>query len=180
MGFYFDLQASSGKGLYQETRVPTYFWGLFAFAGFALACMYGAAYSVMGDLAKVGTRWDKLVLFTILMSLPLYLLVGLKLLLVRKEVRFFGSTLEIGFRFGERFFWKKSVDKANVAEVCLENQKPAPNLAPRQHRDSQYFIRGHWRVRVIQRNGKAIAVDKHTERGALEPLYDDLTAWSRG
>ena len=45
------------------------------------------------------------------------------------------------------------------------------------HDDGQYFIRGHWRVIALLKNGKQLTLDRHTEKGALTLLYRNLCLW---
>lgn len=164
-------------GHYAETEVPSSFWMLFAVAGFALACMGGAAFTVLQDLAKMGGTFDQLLLLAIAMAVPCYLLIGAKLALVRKHIDFSGDVLKISFRIKEIALWSRSLPRSGIKEFRLENQIPTQNLAPRQHGDTQYYIRGHWRLVCTSFSGRHFILDKNTEKESLEPLLIELQHW---
>ncbi len=187
MGFYLELrpngpaaQESATNGyfaeFYEQTPPPV-FWLLYGVAGFALVCMGLAAYSLLGDLAKSGSFFDTLLVACIFSSVPFYFLIGLKLVGFRKMVRISGDELVVGFQFLRKIRFAKRVNRSQIKDISLINQRPRPNVAPGQHDDPQYYIRGHWRVVVELRNGKSIVVDRHTEKGALEPLSLSLMNW---
>jgi hypothetical protein len=183
VGFYVDLtqvedHLSPTKGTeFSEKEMPLYFWGLYACAGFALACMGGAAHALLGDLLRTGTAWDQFLVWAILGFIPLYLGIGLKLASLRKFVRLEESEIRFGYRFFKHTIFERRLERESIREILLLNQKPTANLAPNQHEDQQYYIRGHWRVVVEKKQGRRLIVDKHTEKEALIPLHRTLTQW---
>ena len=183
MGFYLEMQGVDSPHPHSQARefaektVPIVFWGLYTFAGFALLCMGFSAHSLLGDLARLGSQWDQVIVWAILSAIPLFIVIGLKMLGLRKFIRFDETTLRRGFRFFGRTLWEKKIPRNKVLSVDLLNRRPSPNIAPRQHEDSQYFIRGHWVVRLNLRGGKSLILDKHTEKGTLVPLYTELLHW---
>ncbi len=177
MGFYIEMTPSSTAGEYHEGGVPGVFWALYAFAGFALTCMGLAAHTLLGDLARVGGSWDRMIVWGILAAVPFYLAIGVKLLGLRKFAGYRGDELRVGFRlFGVPVLVKKA-QRAETARIEIVNQRPSPNLAQKYHDDPAYQIRGHWRIIVTRKDDSRFVVDKHTEKGALEPLTAELQAW---
>ena len=181
MGFYIEMKKSNPLGLggeeFKEASTPQVFWALFGLAGFALTCMGLAAHSLLSTLLKTGDIWDLLLVSAIFSCVPIYLTIGLKLIWVRRFVSFNSNTLVLGYRFGHFPFWFRRVSKQQVVLAELVNLRPSSNLAPLQHRDSQYFVRGHWRLVLKLRNGKRLNLDRHTEQGALLPLYHSVLNW---
>lgn len=174
MGFYLELFPVAGETEYREQAVPNVFWILYGLAGFALACMFGAAYSLLGDLAKAGSTFDRALIGSILSAVPIYVLLGVKMAWVRKFARYDARGVEVGHRLAGKTLWKRFVPWAEVKSVELVNQRPTANLAPRQHGDAQYYIRGHWRLLLVTRENKEVVLDRHTEKEMLEPLFTDL------
>ena len=174
MGFYMELSPTQTPGEFAEKEVPPVFWVLYLIAGFALACMAGAAHLLLWDLAKSGSWFDILLVGTIFLAIPAYILIGIKLAGVRKFVWLSPGKLVLGFRFFGRPIVRKELREEDVAGIDLHNKKPTPNLAPEQHDDPQYAIRGHWRVSVKTKKGRDIVVDRHTENEALIPLAGAL------
>jgi hypothetical protein len=175
-----EALADKFGGHYGETQVPPSFWMLFAIAGFALTCMGAAAFTVMRDLAEMGGAFDKLLLFSIFLAVPFYLIVGFKLLLVRKRIDFKGEVLRVAFVARGWTIWSRTWYRKDIRDFKMENHVPTQNLAPRQHRDSQYYIRGHWRLVAETHQGKKYTLDKNTDAEALEPLLNDLKSWLSG
>jgi len=175
MGFYLEL-GPAGQNEYREHSVPPVFWILYGLAGFALCCMFGAAYTLLGDLARAGSTFDRVLILSILSAVPFYLAIGVKLAWIKKFVRFDGAGLTVGFRLGKWEFWKRSTTWSSIQSIELVNQRPTANLAVRQHGDAQYHIRGHWRILVKEKAGKEFVADRHTEKEMLEPLYLALTS----
>ncbi len=178
MGFYIEMRKSPTPGGFLESPPPAVFWALYAFAGFALGCMGGAAHTLLGDLAKSGSAFDRGLVWSIWAMFPVYLLIGLKLWAVRRFVLFEKDGITFGYHFFKRRFLERHVSRGDLADFNLVNHRPHPNLAPTQHEDSQYYIRGHWRVVVTNREGKDFVLDRHTEKGALGPLYRELRHWA--
>lgn len=178
MGFYIDLQrAPTAECEFAELGTPPVFWVLYAIAGFALSCMGAAAHAVMRDLARLGSELDVALVWAILASVPFYFLVGLKLVSVRKFVRFEGDTLEAGYRVFGHAIYHRVVRKDQIRGIALVNQRRAPNVAPGQHEDRQYYVRGHWRLVVQRASGRDLVLDRHTDEAALEPLRAALLSW---
>lgn len=180
MGFYLELKPVAGGGAYHEEGIPGYFWALFGFAGFALACMGGAAYALLWDLARSGSAWDQLLVGVIFAFLPFYLVIGFKLAFMRRFVDYRGEELRIGFQVGKSRWFEKRVNRKDIQEILFINQRPAGNVAPVQHKDKQYYIQGHWRLIALRRNGKKILIDRHTEKAMLEPLHKAILVWVSG
>jgi len=174
MGFYLELFPVTGEKEYREQAVPGVYWILFGLAGFALACMFGAAYTLLGDLARAGSTFDRFLIGSILSAVPLYLLVGIKMAWVRKFARYDTKGVETGYRLFGKAFCKRFTAWSEVKAVELVNLRPTANLAPRQHADAQYYIRGHWRLILAGKDGKEVVIDRHTEKEVLEPLYRAL------
>lgn len=176
MGFYIELVRFQ-PGVYSEGEIPKAYWVLYGIGGFALICMGGAAYALLIDLAKTGWIGDQILVGSIVGAIPLYLLLGLKLVWVRKYVEIGAEVVQTGFRFAGYTFLKRSVHRSEVAQAVLFNKKPSENIAPTEHRNSQYYIRGHWRVGLKLKNGQFIVLDKHTEKEAIHPLFQELQDW---
>ncbi len=182
MGFYLELRKAvvDGSIEFREQVPPPVFWLLYFVAGFALVCMGAAAYALLGDLVRSGSFWDVLIVAVILSAVPLYLLLGLKLMSLRKKVLFTDDKITCGFQWRKRLFFRVEVPHSDAREVVILNQRPAPNVAPSHHDDRQYYIRGHWRVGIQLKNGKTVILDRHTEKEALEPLRLQLENWITG
>lgn len=178
MGFYFELKPAPQHGLFREEAVPGFFWALLGFAGFALACMGGAAYALLWDLATAGSVIDQILVGTILAFIPLYFVIGFKLAFLRRYVEYQGEEIRVGFFMGKRRWFEKRVPRSEIKEILLINQRPSRNLAPREHSDKQYYIQGHWRLLLLKKNGKKVLLDRHTEKPALEPLQKAVCAWA--
>ncbi len=172
MGFYLELYPLSGEDEYREQAVPKVYWILYGLAGFALTCMFTAAYRLLADLVRMGDPWDLALVGLILSAAPIYFLLGIKMLWIRKFVRFGSGKIGVGFRMGRWKLCESSLPLESIQSVELINRRPSANLAPVQHGDNQYFIRGHWKVFVVAKNGKEIVLDRHTEKEALEPLWN--------
>jgi hypothetical protein len=114
---------------------------------------------------------------TIFSAIPLFILTGIKLLLVCKFIHFEEDSLRMGYRLGKKSFVLWKVPKKEVKEIILINQRPSANVAPVQHEDSQYYIRGHWRLVAITQQNKPIVLDRHTEKGALHSLQNSARNW---
>lgn len=177
MGFYFQLNRAPDGGRYLETELPFGFWVLYAIAGFALACMSLAANTVMADLVRIGGTFDKLLISSLFLALPVYLLIGLRLWRIRKEIRFMPQAIVIRYGLGNFTLYSSSIAKSEIRQVTLTNERPSPNVAPRAHSDRQYHIQGHWRVGLELVSGKTIILDRHTEKEAVEGLRQDLERW---
>jgi hypothetical protein len=178
MGFYFELKKTGSDNLeFREQGVPQVFWTLYGLAGFALTCMGLAAHSLLVTLLNTGDPWDLILIGSIFFSVPVYLLIGVKLLWVRKFVQLEPNQLALGYFVGSRRFTLKRLPKSEIKEVLLINQRPSSNVAPARHGDSQYYIRGHWRLLVNTKSGKHLVLDRHTEKGALHSLQSSLRTW---
>lgn len=178
MGFYIELKKAEGQvSEFREQKPPQVFWTLFGLAGFALTCMGLAAHSLLRTLLNTGDPWDLAMVGAILGFVPFYLALGIKLLWVRKFIVFKPDSLVMGYRLGNKAFNFKTVKKSEVAEFFLINQKPSANVAPAQHADSQYYIRGHWRLILKTQTGKLVTLDRHTEKGALHSLQNSVRDW---
>ncbi len=173
MGFYIDLKPV-GTGEFKETEVPFAFYTLFAIAGFALVCMGLASHMLMADLVKVGTAFDFILIGSIAMSVPFYLLMGVKLFFIKKFVSIKNGLVCYGFTFRGKVFYKKQIRLSDATSVALINKRPTKNVAPVMHNNVQYHINGHWRLVLNLKNGKAVVLDRHTDVDALKPMYDLL------
>ena len=178
MGFYIDLNPVGVNGSeFRETEVPPVFWFLYVIAGFALLCMGLTAHTLLRSLAKTGAGFDLILVSLILGFVPFYFLIGFKLGILRKAVSFSGEKLFTGHLWGGKPFLQKKLNRTDIKEILLVNLKPSPNVARVSHDNTQYFIRGHWRVIAVTRDGKQFTLDRHTEKGALDPLYQALVGW---
>jgi hypothetical protein len=83
MGFYLELEPAS-TGEFTEKKIPSSFWVLYAIAGFALTCMFLTANSLLRDLARTGSDLDSLLVYSIVLAVPFYIAIGVKLLAFRK------------------------------------------------------------------------------------------------
>lgn len=180
MGFYLEMRRSGTRREYGEHEIPPAYWFLFAVAGFALSCMGAAALTVMRDLVAMGNLFDKALIALILSSVPLFLFLGLKLLGIRRYVAFDGNTFELGHRFFGRPLWVKRIARDQIEEIEIRNDRPSPNLALLHQDDPGYVVRGHWKVLVKPKTDKPLVADRHVERAAIEPLYQDLLNWLGG
>lgn len=174
MGFYIDLRPVTPTE-FKETEIPFVFYTLFAISGFALLCMGLASHMLLADLAKVGTAFDFTIIGAILLSVPFYLVMGLKLFFVKKFVSVREGKVSYGFTFKGKAFYKKEIPYEDISSVELVNKRPTKNVAPVMHNNVQYHIQGHWRIVLNLKNGKSVVVDKHTDIDALQPLYRLLT-----
>jgi len=178
MGFYLDLiPAQSRPNEFREVPPPAYFWALYSISVFALGCMALAAYQVLGGLAQEESLIDKFLVGSFLFAFAFLGLTGLKFVGVRKFVKLEKDSLVYGYLFfgtpliGQRLF------KKDISSIGLVNKRPAPNRAPDLHEDSQYYVRGHWRVVVALVGGREKVLDKHVEKEALVPLVEFLESW---
>lgn len=174
------MQKHSGQGPvleYSEGATPGVFWTLYAFLGFALLCMGLAAHALLGDLFRSGDWFDKALVWILYGCAPLYVGIGLWLGFIRKFVRAEGDRLMVGRRFGKATLWQKRFSRDELAAVRLINRKPAANYATKLDDDTQYHIKGHWRVVAWKKSGGAVTLDKHSEREMLVSMETDLTAW---
>ncbi len=179
VGFYYEMTQAPGTPEFTEGKTPGVFWTLYAFLGFALLCMGLAAYSLLGDLFRSGDWFDKLLVWTLYACGPFYLLTGVWLAACRRFVRASGPALVVGRKLGKIQLWARTLPKASIAAVELLNRKPAANYAPQHHDDSQYFIKGHWRLVAWKKAGGYVSLDKHTEREMLVAMEAAVAAWLR-
>ncbi len=178
MGFYIELKKTDNvEKEFKEQKAPQVFWTLYGLAGFALTCMGLAAHSLLLQLLTTGDYLDLLLVGSIISSVPIYVLIGIKLLWIRKYIRFLDTDLVIGYSLGNKYFNFKTINKSEIEEVLLVNQRPSANVAPAHHADPQYYIRGHWRLVIKTKLGKLITLDRHTEKGALHPLQNSVRTW---
>jgi len=180
MGFYLDLNPKTPEGnWFVENRPPAVYWALYAIAVFALLCMGLAAHQVLGGLVLEASWFDWGLIIGVALVVVIFLVVGFKMIALRKFIDFKGQELRLGYYIFGYSAFSKSFTRDRIADIVLVNQKPAPNLAPQFHDDPQYFIRGHWRLILeTQKHGKYV-LDKHVEREALLPLFTALKAWWR-
>lgn len=182
MGFYLELkptQTSSLTDEFIEQAPPPTYWALFLIAVFALICMGLAAYPILGGLLTQGSSLDWVFFLILLMIIGIFLFVGFKMAFLRKFLRFKTTELEVGYYGAGIPFVSRKWSRSEINEVVLFNHQPAPNLAPQTHHDSQYYIRGHWRLLVKLKSGKGFVLDKHVEREAMEPLFLALQEWMK-
>lgn len=179
MGFYIELQRTTPTE-YSEKEVPGAFFSLYAIAGFALICMGVSAYALLGDLFREGSWFDRAIVLILGLSIPAYLAAGIKIFSIRKFVRFSGKSVSWGYQSFGRSWRVRSVTRDQVQAIELTNRRPSPNIAPRQHDDGQYYIRGHWQLILRTRDGKTHVIDKHTEKEAVSALETDLRVWMQG
>lgn len=178
MGFYIELKKTANQGNeFREQKPPQVFWTLYALAGFALTCMGLAAHSLLIQLLNTRDPWDLLLVGSIFSAVPVYILIGIKLLWIRKYIRFSADEMVLGYFVGQNDFNLKKINKSEVTELMLLNQKPSANVAPAHHTDPQYYIRGHWRLILKTKEGKMITLDRHTEKGALHALQNSVETW---
>ena len=180
MGFYFEMRktpSTSPAIEFAEGSSPGVFWALYGFLGFALVCMGLAAHALLGDLVRSGGWFDRALVWVLYSCVPLYLATGLWLGFARKFVLAENATLRVGRRFGRKILWQKQLKRDEIAAISLINRKPAQNYAPLHHDDAQYYIKGHWSVIAVKKQGGAIPLDKHTEREMLLPLETALKGW---
>lgn len=173
MGYYFDLEPE-GTNTFSEQRVPTVFWGLYALLGFALACMGAAAFKVLSDLLNTGSYFDRTLIMCFSLSIVGYLLIGVKLVWVRKFVDFSNDQLTWGFRMGGHVLFLREVARKEITAIDIEHSASTPNQAYQLHADRQYYAQGHWRLIVRTRGGKKLTLDRSSEREALEPMGASL------
>ncbi len=181
VGFYLELNRDPKSSEYREDFVPFVYLGLVGFSFLALLGMGLAAHTLLAQLASRGSSfWDKFLVYSPLACLPVLLLLGIKLAGMRKFLRFDGNTLTRGFRLWGRPVLVTKLARQEIAELLLENHRPKSNLAPRHHDNPAYYVRGHWRLMAKTKNGATICLDRHTEREALIPLYEDSSTWLLG
>ncbi len=173
MGFYFEMRQETPTE-FKESKPLSVFWFLYAVGGFALLCMGLSAGSLLWQMAQSESIWDRLIFAAVLSFVPLFILCGLKLWLVRKFIQAYQGKLEWGFTFGKRPLWVRSLPLNQISKVDLTHEKRSSNLGQRQHGQTEYHIQGHWRV-VIESGGKKYGIDRHTDREALLPLYHFLS-----
>jgi hypothetical protein len=179
MGFYLELRHVPSLEEFSESEIPRAFWALYLIAGFALICMGLAAHTLLGDLLRMGSFWDWALVTLILLTLPIYFLIGLKLGGIRKFISTQGNELQVGYRcFGKKLFFRRTA-VSEIKEITLYHKARSTNFAPQEHEDAQYYVRGHWRVGALLKNGKQFTLDRHTEEAALVPLADTLRVWLR-
>lgn len=178
MGFYLDIVPLSKKPTeFREVPPPAYFWVLYLISVFALACMGLAAKQVLGGLAHEDSLIDKLLIGSFGLALLGLLVTGIKFIGMRKFIKCEQEELSHGFLlFGFPFF-RNRLKRSNVLRIDLVNKRPAANLAPQLHDDSQYYVQGHWRVVAALRGGREKVLDKHVEKEALVPLSSTLNEW---
>jgi len=178
VGFYLELSRANEGPEYRENFIPFVYFGLLGFAALALVGMAAAAHTVLADLVAGGTSiWDRVLVFGPLACVPVLLGMTIKLGAMRKFVRFEGNKLSWGSRLFGRPFRVKMLGRPGVASFELVNQRPKANLAHVHHDNPAYYVRGHWRLVVKTKEGAEHLLDRHTEREALLPLYDDLQSW---
>lgn len=177
MGFYLELSRKSPEPEYRENFVPFVYFGLLGFSALALVGMGAAAHGLLAQLANEGGAWDAILVYGPLACLPVVLLFALKLAGMRKYIRFEGDHLTWGYRLFGKPVLTQTASRDEVAGLEMENHRPKGNLAPRHHDDPTYYVRGHWRLLLVKKNGEKARLDRHTEQEALVPLFDDLNAW---
>lgn len=178
MGFYIELKKTDSAGQeFKELSPPQVFWTLYGLAGFALTCMWIAAHSLLFKLLTTGDAWDLILVGSIIAAVPIYILIGIKLAWVRKFIRFQGDTLVCGYMLWTYPLTLLNLKRAEVEDLLLVNRRPSANVAPAQHADSQYYIRGHWRILLKTKSGRLITLDRHTEKGALHSLQNSIRTW---
>ncbi len=178
MGFYIEMTRATKAPEYRENFIPFVYFGLLGFSGLALVGMAVAANEVLADLAAVGSSfWDKILVYGPIACVPVIGAMTVKLAAARKYIRFEGDTVEWGTRLAGKPFRLRTLNRPQVVGFELENHRPKSNLAPQHHDNPAYYIRGHWRLMMKTKEGNPLLLDRHTEREALIPLYDDLNAW---
>lgn len=178
MGFYIELKKTDDSGMeFRDQNPPPVFWTLYGLAGFALTCMGLAAHSLLFKLLTTGDLWDLVLVGCILSSVPIYILIGLKLLLIRKYIRFSDDLVMLGYKVGNYEFNLKNLHRSEISELLLANRKPSANVAPAHHQDPQYYIRGHWLLMLKTSHDKFVTLDRHTEKEALYPLENRIKDW---
>lgn len=176
MGFYTEI-AKGRPGFYLEGAVPPVFWTLFAIAGFALICMWGAAHSLLFSLADTGNWYDQALVWIFALMVVVYVGFGVKFAWVRKFVHFEGSRIAWGFRFGDRVVYEKQLEREEIAQIVLTNHKPSGNRGEQTHDNASYHYRGHWQIRAVLNSHGYVILDKNSDKEPLEPLYEELRAW---
>ncbi|MCB0417218.1 MAG: hypothetical protein H6617_00515 [Bdellovibrionaceae bacterium] len=176
MGFYFEMQPA-GDREFKEASAPPVFWTLYAILGFALACMSGAAFTILRGMAAKGDALDVALYYMFLSTLPLFLLLGVRLLWVRKFIALGDKTIQWGYRLGGWTLFKKTLSRDRVKQVLFLSRVPTPNMAPQIHDDQQYYFQGHWRLVLRLDSGKDVRLDRHNERAALEELFEWVSSW---
>ena len=182
MGFYLELrprQTGSFVDEFVEQAPPPTYWALFLIAIFALICMALAAHPVLDGLLAQGSSVDWVLVFVLVIIVGIFVFVGLKMAFLRKFLRFRNTELDAGYYWAGVPLVSRRWSRSEINEVVLFNYQPAPNLAPQTHQDSQYYIRGHWRLLVKLKSGRIFVLDKHVEREAMEPLFLALQDWMK-
>jgi hypothetical protein len=180
VGFYFEMKRvpeAAGPLEYREGKTPGVFWVLYAFLGFALLCMGLAAHALLGDLLRSGEWFDKALVWALYACAPLYLGIGVWLAWAKRFVRAEGDRLRVGRSLGRFTLWQRQMLRLEVAKIGLLNRKPSANYATKLGDDTQYHIKGHWRLVAWRKSGAPLTLDKHTEREMLVPMEADLLAW---
>lgn len=179
MGFYLEMRPRpEDESEFREDKAPPVFWFLYLVLGFALGCMGAAAFTVMRDLISQGSALDLALAGFFVVAVVVYVLLGVKLVAVRKFVRL-GEALEVGYRLLGRPVLVRRIEKKQIDSVDIINRRPSPNVARYQHDDPRYQIQGHWAVSVKGKSGQRVSVDRSTDRGALEDLFASLQEWCR-
>lgn len=178
MGFYLELTPCGNE--FRETRIPGVFWFLYLFAGLALFGMGASAFMLLRALASQGGLWDQIIVASTLVFIPIYLLIGVRLISIRKFVRMEGEVLKKGYRLFGKELIVRDIRRHEIENIELINQRPSPNIAPKEHDDSEYFIQGHWRVVALLKNRSPVALDRHNQKGALVPMAGKLRQWVEG
>lgn len=178
MGFYLELTPRENE--FRETRIPGVFWFLYLFAGLALFGMGASAFMILRDLVSQGSLWDQIIVAGILVFIPIYLLIGVRLLSIRKFVRMEGEALKKGYRLFGKELIARDIRRHEIENFELINQRPSPNIAPKEHDDSEYYIQGHWRVVARLKNRSLVALDRHNRKEALVPMAQELRRWVKG
>lgn len=178
MGFYIELKKIDSLGNeFREQNPPPVFWTLFGIAGFALTCMFLASHSLLEKLLNNGDPIDLFLVGILFITIPVYFIIGFKLACLRKYLLFTPSKLSMGYSIGTTKLTARTVNRLEIDEVLLINQKPSANVAPSHHTDPQYYIRGHWRLVLKTHKGKIVTLDRHTERAALQLLEATTKTW---
>lgn len=176
MGFYFDLESIPGVG-FREVRVPTVFWALFALAGFALVCMGAASFTILKALLETGSLVDRALILGYWVAVLGFLGVGIRLALIRKFVDTANDALTFGYRFGRWKLFSRALDRSAITEITIIHSSPGPNTAPTLHRETRYYLKGHYRLIAKTNSGRVWTLDRNIDEESLTPLNQDLNFW---